>query len=59
MEVLDVEINAFLTQILDRSEWSASRPGLFNPTKKAPGIHSTGVSVGPREAVDITELNKT
>jgi hypothetical protein len=33
--------------LLDRGEWSASRPGRFAPREKAPGIHRTGGWVGP------------
>jgi hypothetical protein len=28
-----------LTSALDGSEWSASRPGRFTPTERAPGTH--------------------
>jgi hypothetical protein len=29
----------FLTTALDGSEWSASRPGRFNPRDRTPGTH--------------------
>jgi hypothetical protein len=28
-----------LTSVLDRGEWSASRPGRFTPRERAPGTH--------------------
>jgi hypothetical protein len=35
-----------LTPALVGDEWSASRPGRFNPRERAPGAHWIGGSVG-------------
>jgi hypothetical protein len=37
-----------LTSTLDGGEWSASRPGRFNPRERAPDTHRIGGWVGPR-----------
>jgi hypothetical protein len=42
----------FFTSALDGGEWSASRTGGFTPREKAPGTHSIGGWVGPRECMD-------
>jgi hypothetical protein len=36
---MDVYIHIFLTSALVGGEWSASRPGRFNPGGTAPGTH--------------------
>jgi hypothetical protein len=41
-----------LTSALDGGEWSASRPGRFTPTERAPGTHWIGGWVGPRAVLD-------
>jgi hypothetical protein len=41
-----------LTSALDGGEWSASRPGRFNPGERALGTHSMGGWVGPRAGLD-------
>jgi hypothetical protein len=35
----EVYLRAFLTSALDGAEWSASRPGRFNPREIVPGTH--------------------
>jgi hypothetical protein len=39
-------------------EWSASRPGRFNPGERAPGTHWIGGWVGPRASLDDMEKEK-
>jgi hypothetical protein len=41
-----------LTLALDGGEWSASRPGRFRPTERAPDTHWIGGWVGPRAGLD-------
>jgi hypothetical protein len=36
---IEVQLREFLTLVLDRVEWSASRPGRFIPGVRAPGTH--------------------
>jgi hypothetical protein len=44
---------SFSTSVLDRGEWSASRPGrAFTPGERTPGTHCTGGWVGPRAGLD-------
>jgi hypothetical protein len=43
---VEVQLYILLTSELD-GEWSASRPGRFNPRERAPGTHWTGDWVGP------------
>jgi hypothetical protein len=40
-----------LTSALDGCEWSASRPGRFNPREGALGTHWIGGWVGPRDGL--------
>jgi hypothetical protein len=49
---VEVKLHAFLTSVLDGGEWSASRPGRFAPTERAPGTHWRGGWVGPRAVLD-------
>jgi hypothetical protein len=42
-----------LTSALEGGEWSASRPGRFSPSKRAPGTHWIGGWVGPRAVIII------
>jgi hypothetical protein len=42
----------FFTSALNGGEWSASRPGSFNPRERAPGTHWIGGWVGPRAGLD-------
>jgi hypothetical protein len=44
-----------LTSALVGGEWSASRPGRFNPGETAPGTHWIGGWVGPRTGLDDVE----
>jgi hypothetical protein len=44
-----------LTSALYGGEWSASRPGLFTPRERAPGIHRIG---GPRAVLDTVAKTK-
>jgi hypothetical protein len=37
-----------LSSALDGGEWSASRPGRFTPSERAPGTHWIGGWMGPR-----------
>jgi hypothetical protein len=41
-----------LTSALDGGEWSASRPGRFNPRVRAPSTHWVGGWVGSRVGLD-------
>jgi hypothetical protein len=41
-----------LVSALDGGEWSASRPGRFTPSERAPGNHWIGGWVGPRAVLD-------
>jgi hypothetical protein len=47
-----------LTSVLVGGEWSALRPGRFNPGEGAPGTHWTGGWVGPRTGLDNVEKRK-
>jgi hypothetical protein len=48
-----------LTSALDGGEWSASRPGRFTPTERAPGTHWIGGWVGPRAILDASVFLST
>jgi hypothetical protein len=48
----EVQFHAFLTSVLDWSEYSASLPGHFTPREKAPGTHWIGGWVGSRAGLD-------
>jgi hypothetical protein len=50
-----VETHVFLTSALVRGEWSASRPGRFNPRERAPGTHWIGGWVNLRAGLDDME----
>jgi hypothetical protein len=52
---VDVQSHIFLTSALAGGEWSASRPGRFNPGKRAPGTHWIGDWVDPRASLDDVE----
>jgi hypothetical protein len=41
-----------LTSAPDGGEWSASRPGRFTSSERAPGTHWIGGWVGPRAVLD-------
>jgi hypothetical protein len=47
-----------LTSALVGGEWSASRPGRFNPGDKAPGTHWIGGWVDPRAGLDEVKKRK-
>jgi hypothetical protein len=47
-----------LTSELDGGEWSGSRPGLFTPRERTPGIHWIGGWVGPRAGLDVIVKRK-
>jgi hypothetical protein len=47
-----------LTLGLDGSEWSASRPGRFNPRESAPDTHWIGGCVGTRAVPDAVVKRK-
>jgi hypothetical protein len=55
---VEVQLHAFLTSALDGGDWSASRPGRFAPTERAPGTHWIGGCVGPRAVLDAVQMNK-
>jgi hypothetical protein len=54
---VDVQTHIFLTSALV-GEWSASRPGRFNPWERAPSTHSLGGWVSPRAGLDDVEKRK-
>jgi len=47
-----------LTSALDGGEWSASCPGCFTHSKRAPGTHCIGGWVGPRASLDMVVKRK-
>jgi hypothetical protein len=47
-----------LTSALDGGEWSASRPGCFTPSERAPCTHWIGGCVGPRIGMDALSKRK-
>jgi hypothetical protein len=49
----------FLTSALDGGEWSASRPGRFTLSERAPGTHWIGSWVGPRTVLDAVVKRKS
>jgi hypothetical protein len=55
---VDVWIPVFLTSALVEGEWSASRPGHFNPGERAPGTHWRGGWVDPITGLDDVEKRK-
>jgi len=55
---VDVEFCAFLTLLLDGSQWSDSHPCHFISGEKAPVTHTTGGWVGPRTSLDASEMTK-
>jgi hypothetical protein len=55
--VMDVYIHIFLISALTGGEWSASRPGRFNPWERAPGTHWIGW-VDARAGLDDVEKRK-
>jgi hypothetical protein len=52
---VDVYIHIFLTSALAGGEWSASRPGRFNPGERALSANWIGGWVGPRAGLDDVE----
>jgi hypothetical protein len=48
----------FFTSALDGGEWSASRPGHFNPRERAFVTHWTGGWVDPRAGLEDVEKRK-
>jgi hypothetical protein len=55
---VEIYLHTFLTSALDGREWSASRPGRFNPTERAPVTHWIGGWVGPRAGLDAVVKRK-
>jgi hypothetical protein len=47
-----------LISALDGGEWSASRPGRFTPSERAPGTHCIRGWVGPRAGLDAVVKRK-
>jgi hypothetical protein len=52
---VSVQIHIFLTSVLVGGEWSASRPGRFTPSERAPGVRWIGGWVDPRAGMDDME----
>jgi hypothetical protein len=55
---VEVWLHAFLTSALDGDERSASRPGRFTPTERAPGNHWIGGRVGSGAVLDAVVRRK-
>jgi hypothetical protein len=55
---VEILLHAFLTSALDGGEWSASRPGHFNPRERTPGTHWIGDWVGPSAGLDAVMRRK-
>jgi hypothetical protein len=55
---VDVYMHIFLTSALAEGEWSASRPGRFNPGERVPGSHWVGGLVDPRAGLDDKKKRK-
>jgi hypothetical protein len=55
---VNVYILIFLISALVGGEWSASRPGCFNPGERDPGTHLTGGCLDPRAGLDDVEKKK-
>jgi hypothetical protein len=51
-------MHVFLTSALAGGEWSASRPGRFNPGERAPSTHWIGGWVGPSADMEDVEKRK-
>jgi hypothetical protein len=51
-------LHAFLTSVLDGSEWSALRPSRFTPGEKAPGTQWIGGWVGPIASLEALAKRK-
>jgi hypothetical protein len=49
----------FLNLALDGGDWSASRPGRFNPEERAPGTHWIGGWVDYKASLDAMEKRKS
>jgi hypothetical protein len=47
-----------LTSALDGGEWSASRPGRFISSERAPSTHWVGGWVGPKAGLDTVSKRK-
>jgi hypothetical protein len=45
----------YSSTVLDGGEWSALRPGYFNPGESVPVTHWIGVWEGPRGGLDAVE----
>jgi hypothetical protein len=50
-----VQFYAFLPSALDRSEWSVSHHGRFNPRKRAVGSHWMGGQASPKDGLGATQ----
>jgi hypothetical protein len=55
---VDVQIHIFFASALAGGEWSASRPGLFNPVERASGGHWIESLVDPWASLDDVEKRK-
>jgi hypothetical protein len=55
---MEVQLHALLTSALVRDEWSASRPGPFNPRERDLSTHCIGGWVGTRAGVDAVVKRK-
>jgi hypothetical protein len=55
---VEVQLNAFLTKVLDGGEWSASRPRHFTPGKRAPVFYWMGGWMGSKAGLDAVVKTK-
>jgi hypothetical protein len=51
-------MKTFLSSVLDGGDWSASRPGRFTSSERAPGTHWIGGWMGPRTVLDVVVKRK-
>jgi hypothetical protein len=51
-------MHVFLASALVECEWSASRPGRYNPGERAPYTHCVGRWVGPKASLDDVEKRR-
>jgi hypothetical protein len=55
---VDVSTHIFLTSVLARGDWPASRPGRLTSRERAPGTHWIGGWVDPRVSLEDVEKRK-
>lgn len=49
---VEVQLRAFVSSVLEESDYSASRPGLYTPRHRAPFTHRIGGWMGPEVGLD-------